>query len=428
MPGRAPLACALCFAMLHSAALGNLLARRQLPREREGAIDCSAWPRDVRIAKSTHKSGVVMLSQLKGMISTLCGVKYDERRLLPNAIFGGKAWPPPRNASSATRRPQTLEVFSLRDPFMLVASGMLYHRAASEPWTTVPMSSLIARPQNFGNYAGGVWQAAQRDPTGLLPRTLPNESYASYLRRLDESTAILAEMVRTAGFAGWQPRRAQLDTADGVALRTWQWAWMAPWQWASGWLLTRLPRSHLNSLWQLAQRARSVPATTVAICIDELETLTTSEYQQTLADLLSFWRVPEEQSMAMARELTPHMHRRRITHGHGTGSAARSDLHQLACAHDAAHFGGIFARVMADVACEPGRPAVRGGPRTARSIAAREALNAAIAVPPTNVSCHRLRLTASGQTQSWLGLSLVAGLALFLVVCWGTTLQLRCVR
>ena len=226
-------------------------------------VDCAQWRPFHRVSTVSHKSGTYLADSLVKAASEICRHKVADGHL---------AYVPGTRLPNGPRR----AIHFVRDPFMLAASALVYHRKGVEFWQRTPFNELqqLTGPDAMAfNHLDGVLQAAAM---GLLPPVHLDETYAQYLHRLDDATAMHAEMARTYGGG-----LAELEVT-----------------------MDHNPKTDTENAF---------------VCLDQLMALANHEYAAALNELLRFWGAPKVHSWPMAREMTRSL-REGSSGTHSTGS------------------------------------------------------------------------------------------------------------
>ena len=265
-----------------------------------------------------HKSGFVFSD---GLVAQL--------RQLP-AMQGHTLWwrPDWKGHVRTFRRPVVLEslpspwsivINVVRDPFTIVVSGMRYHRgvrlgwgrwSGQECWGEQPASCCDRTI--FGHRASvGLDDLTRRALEFGLPRPT-QKRYCQYLQSLNESNALLAEMLRT-----WYS-----DFAD------------------------------MLGSWRTTQRH---PSTMRSVC---LEAFAPTRFRETMASLLRFARLPDTSvgGTPLVQYLEARLANASLYASHSTQKLKGFRLSKrahLAWAQtwDKRYFGGAFARAARELGC-----------------------------------------------------------------------------
>ena len=199
--------------------------------------------------------------------------------------------------------PWSLVINVVRDPFAMVVSGMLYHKSGKECWGGARpccLRTVFSHP-----LARGLDDLRARHAAVGLPRPA-QKWYCDYLRPLNSSDALLAEMIRT--------RRS--DLAD------------------------------MMSAWRVTQQH---PRTMRSVC---LEDFAQQRFRVSMASVLSFVGLPARPELLTRLETRLTDRKAYASHSTSNVKGARPKIHgAIARVHDARHFGGEFARDAGAVGC-----------------------------------------------------------------------------
>ena len=99
--------------------------------------DCDEAPSSLIITH--HKSGTWMVRASVEKMNTMISVLNAQRSLGGKCMLPALEQPPVRPHEKVVYRPCAAQV--RRHPMEMVVSAYLYHRAAAEPWTTLPLET-----------------------------------------------------------------------------------------------------------------------------------------------------------------------------------------------------------------------------------------------------------------------------------------------
>lgn len=159
-----------------------------------------------------HKSGSLMTleaaTQINFAIENLPGLLVDFSHTMGSAVY---------DSEMQTAEPTCL-LHVARNPFELVVSGYLYHKAQSEDWLDRTFDNVteVIRDTNVpgGCGPGANWicpafrglaqvlSMSRSGPVaGVIPEALGGESFPEYLRRVDTDAGLIAEAIWASNFS-----------------------------------------------------------------------------------------------------------------------------------------------------------------------------------------------------------------------------------
>ena len=161
-----------------------------------GCKHCPRWGtgNQLRVVGANHKSGTYLA---RDVMASIRMARLADACLLASHTVTSVHWgglETCKGCGDVISRPVTVMAF-VRDPFELIVSGYLYHKAVKEEWCGKPMRAFAKTSDTAKDF--GLVTLLQSHDENKIPEENPSgDSYAKYLSRLDMRQGILAEFVR----------------------------------------------------------------------------------------------------------------------------------------------------------------------------------------------------------------------------------------